>query len=138
MNTTSASSNRSSDGSGSNNTAFSRHKITTVGDGMVGKTCLLMTFVTNEFPSEYVPTVFDNYIYELDDEAGQQHTLCLWDTAGQEDFERLRPLSYPDVSATLWWFIFQNSSNNLFLFFNFRLHASWFASRSIAGRRTRT
>lgn len=106
MNTTSASSNRSSDGSGSNNTAFSRHKITTVGDGMVGKTCLLMTFVTNEFPSEYVPTVFDNYIYELDDEAGQQHTLCLWDTAGQEDFERLRPLSYPDVSATLWWFFF--------------------------------
>lgn len=72
-------------------------KITVVGDGAVGKTCLLVTYTKNEFPEDYVPTVFDNYqaIISLDND---QHTLRLWDTAGQENYANIRPLSYPDVS----------------------------------------
>jgi small GTP-binding protein len=70
-----------------------RRKLVIVGDGACGKTSLLCVFAIGEFPKEYQPTIFDNYVAEirLDGKAVQ---LALWDTAGQEEYERLRPLSY--------------------------------------------
>ncbi|KAG6907211.1 hypothetical protein DXG01_009900 [Tephrocybe rancida] len=63
-----------------------RRKLVIVGDGACGKV--------------YVPTVFENYVADVEVD-GKHVELALWDTAGQEDYDRLRPLSYPDSHVIL-------------------------------------
>ena len=80
-----------------------RKKLVIVGDGACGKTCLLIVFSKDEFPEVYVPTVFENYVADIVVE-NKNVELALWDTAGQEDYDRLRPLSYPDTDVILMCF----------------------------------
>jgi len=64
-------------------------KVALVGDGTVGKTCMLMSYVCQAFMEDYIPTMFDNFsaIEEID---GELVNVILWDTAGQEDYETIR------------------------------------------------
>ncbi|XP_051742809.1 ras-related C3 botulinum toxin substrate 1-like [Ctenopharyngodon idella] len=75
-------------------------KCVIVGDTAAEKTKLLIKYTATAFPSEYVPTVFDNYAVTVMVD-GNPMTLGLFDTASQEDYDRLRPLSYPQTDVFL-------------------------------------
>jgi len=80
-----------------------RIKLVVVGDGAVGKTSMLISFAKGTFPETYVPTVFENYTAQIEHN-DKKVLLHLWDTAGQEDYDRLRPLSYPGSDIVLLCF----------------------------------
>ncbi|KAH7398037.1 small GTPase CDC42 [Cadophora sp. MPI-SDFR-AT-0126] len=73
-------------------------RLVVVGDSGKLKQCLLITYVTNKYPTEYVPQVFDNYAVQVL-VGDEPYTLGLFDTTGQESYDRLRPLSYPQTDV---------------------------------------
>ncbi|KAF2643317.1 hypothetical protein P280DRAFT_249577 [Massarina eburnea CBS 473.64] len=80
-----------------------QRKLVLLGDGASGKTSLLNVFTRGYFPTVYEPTVFENYVHDI--YIDNTHVeLSLWDTAGQEEFDRLRSLSYDDTHAIMLCF----------------------------------
>jgi len=95
-------------------------KVVVVGDGAVGKTCLLISYTNNSFPEKYVPTIFDNSMKEVTFKSEKNKTvtkikLDLWDTAGQEEFDRIRYLSYIDTNVFFFCYscVDQDSFHNI-------------------------
>eukprot|EP01117_Protostelium_nocturnum_P016659 TRINITY_DN6650_c1_g1_i2.p1 TRINITY_DN6650_c1_g1~~TRINITY_DN6650_c1_g1_i2.p1 ORF type:complete len:195 (-),score=37.68 TRINITY_DN6650_c1_g1_i2:283-867(-) len=86
-------------------------KVVVNGDGASGKTCFIMTSCLKQFPGEYIPTVYDNHVYRGNSLLGVE----FWDTAGGEDYDRLRPLSYPktELFITIFSVISRISFNNV-------------------------
>lgn len=78
-------------------------KLVVVGDAFVGKTSLLFAYTQNRFPEDYLTTVFENWAVTVTID-GRSYTLNLFDTAGQEDYARLRSLSYPGTDAFILCF----------------------------------
>jgi len=104
-------------GSSANTTGFGplsrrplQRKVVVIGDGGCGKTSLLNVFTRGFFTQIYEPTVFENYVHDIhvDD---QMIELSLWDTAGQEDFDRLRSLSYAETHVVMLCFSVDNPSS---------------------------
>ena len=77
-------------------------KIVIIGDGAVGKTSLLWRWAKREFKPEHEPTVFENYSTAVPISGvngARQQKLTLWDTGGQETFDKLRQLSYHNTNV---------------------------------------
>ena len=101
----------------SSNTNSSKIKCVFLGDGAVGKTSLIVSYTTNGYPNEYVPTAIDTYdvVVHVD---GEPVTFEMNDTPGQDDFDTLRPLVYPNTDVFLLCF-----SGNYLSHFKFILAA---------------
>ncbi|KAL3271380.1 hypothetical protein HHI36_021864 [Cryptolaemus montrouzieri] len=82
-------------------------KLVIVGDGACGKTSLLYAYCQKTFAEDYLPTIHETYTTTVkleDDEV----KFALWDTAGEEDYDRLRPLSYPRTDIVIICFNVDN------------------------------
>ncbi|KAH7825208.1 Rac3c, Rho family GTPase [Monocercomonoides exilis] len=75
-------------------------KIVIVGDGAVGKTALMIMYSQGTFPVDYIPTVYDDY-NKSETYKDQLVNLVLWDTAGQEEYDAIRTLSYDKTNVFL-------------------------------------
>ncbi|XP_054468000.1 rho-related GTP-binding protein RhoF [Anoplopoma fimbria] len=85
-------------------------KIVIVGDGGCGKTSLLLVYAKGDFPENYAPSVFEKYVTTIS--LGRKEIkLNLYDTAGQEDYDRLRPLSYQEADLILVCFDVTNPTS---------------------------
>merc|ERR1711907_104341 len=79
-------------------------KTVIVGDGAIGKTCILARLTNDSIDwdkdPEYEPTTFNNFkvTWQCED---VDVDLEIWDTAGQESFHQLRQLSYPQTDIFL-------------------------------------
>ncbi|PVD28639.1 hypothetical protein C0Q70_11233 [Pomacea canaliculata] len=83
-------------------------KAVVVGDGECGKTCLLQRFCRDTYSSQgYLPTVFDTQVVDMVS-GTTTIELTLMDTAGQEDYDRLRPFAYPDTDVVIICFSVDN------------------------------
>uniref|UniRef100_A0A8C0LWC4 Rho-related GTP-binding protein RhoH n=1 Tax=Canis lupus familiaris TaxID=9615 RepID=A0A8C0LWC4_CANLF len=87
-------------------------KCVLVGDSAVGKTSLLVRFTSETFPEAYKPTVYENTGVDVFMD-GIQISLGLWDTAGNDAFRSIRPLSYQQADVVLMCYSVANHNSFL-------------------------
>ncbi|CAL6006686.1 Rac/Rho-like_protein [Hexamita inflata] len=79
-----------------------------IGDAGVGKTSFLKAIHQNILPTDYIPTILDYYGKDITIN-NSATKLSIWDTAGREEFGRLRPLSYPQTYVFILCYSISNS-----------------------------
>ncbi|KAI3837214.1 hypothetical protein MKX03_010779 [Papaver bracteatum] len=85
--------------------------VAVVGDGAVGKTCMILRFTRDEFPTEYIPTrVFGNYKTTVIVE-GTTININLLDAAGEQDFNASKHMMYRESDVFLVAFSLVNRAS---------------------------
>ena len=95
--------------------SFLKLKFVVLGDGSVGKTCILLRLFSNTYSDQYIPTILETSNTQM--KINQKNVkLELWDTAGQEGYSEMRRLLYPltDLFIIVFSVIDQTSFFNAF------------------------
>mmetsp|Transcript_57720 Transcript_57720/g.162785 ORF Transcript_57720/g.162785 Transcript_57720/m.162785 type:complete len:217 (-) Transcript_57720:104-754(-) len=81
-------------------------KVIVVGNGKVGKTSLITRFARGVYTEEYKKTIGVDFLEKKVylKSAGEDLTLLLWDTAGQDEFEAITRSYYKGAGACLFVF----------------------------------
>lgn len=87
-------------------------KVVIIGDSCVGKSTLARKYVDAHSPSK--DTTFDSYTCNINHKK-KNYVLHIWDTAGREEMDKLRSLSYPHTDIFLICYAIDNlrSFNNV-------------------------
>ncbi|CAG9575519.1 unnamed protein product [Danaus chrysippus] len=99
-------------------------KIVILGDGGVGKSCLMSRFISNHFDDHNFHTIGVEFMNKMIEVGGKQYTLQIWDTAGQERFKSLRTPFYrgTDICILAYAIDDRSSFNNIKTWLNEFLH----------------
>lgn len=76
-------------------------KLVLLGEAAVGKSSLVLRFVSNDFQENKEPTIGAAYLTQRCTIDGRTIKFDIWDTAGQERFASLAPMYYRNASAAL-------------------------------------
>ena len=79
-------------------------KVILLGDGGVGKTCLINRYINNEFDTRCFHTIGVEFLSKDIAIGGKMVTLQIWDTAGQERFKSLRTPFYRGADCCILTF----------------------------------
>lgn len=85
-------------------------KVGMFGGGGVGKTAITLQFLKGEFTEGYIPTIEDQFSKVIDVD-GQEISLIIIDTAGQDDFAEMRFSYYNQVQGFVLVFDITNPSS---------------------------
>ncbi|XP_071949179.1 ras-related protein ced-10-like [Antedon mediterranea] len=86
-------------------------KCVSVGDNGVGKTCLFIRECKGTFPESYAPPPFKNYLHDMNVEGKYVEMDAVDPTGTRGDYDRLRPLSYPNTDVFLICFDLSNTTS---------------------------
>ena len=77
-------------------------KVVLLGDTGVGKSSLVLRFITNEFKPYVESTIGASFMSKLlMDPDGSAVKFQIWDTAGQEKYHSLAPMYYKGAAAAI-------------------------------------
>mmetsp|Transcript_100628 Transcript_100628/g.197519 ORF Transcript_100628/g.197519 Transcript_100628/m.197519 type:complete len:205 (+) Transcript_100628:54-668(+) len=76
-------------------------KVVLLGDSGVGKSSLVLRFVTNNFKPYSESTIGASFMSKMITVASKQIKFQIWDTAGQEKYHSLAPMYYRGAAAAI-------------------------------------
>jgi Ras-related protein Rab-2A len=85
-------------------------KIIIIGDANVGKTCLTLRFINDEYKTSYESTIGVEYGTKIISIKDNRVKLQIWDTAGQEIFKSITKCYYRGASGAILVFDLSNKS----------------------------